>query len=250
MIERTELPDGIYLDLPEDTYHNATALGSGDIRRLAVSPEDFWFESKYNPLWSPEDSSTPSKTFGTAAHAMVLYGPSEFERRYGVTDFPGNIKAGIEDRKRLREEGRIPLKRSEWERIQQIGAIVRANPVLAEAFSGGIASEVSIFWTADGIQKKARIDYLKRRASVDLKTISPKHEGRSFVASCRDAMAAYNYPVQAAHYIEARQHMAELSKRVTSTEKARAGSFLPRFFRRPSPNTPSSSYSFKARALR
>lgn len=210
IIQRTILSDGVYLDLPEDTYHNATALGSGDIRRLAVSPEDFWFESKYNPLWRPEDSDTPAKTFGTAAHVMVLYGPTEFERRYAPTAFPGNIKAGIAERKEIREVGRIPLKQAEWERIQQIGAIVRSNPVLAEAFSNGLASELSVFWTADGIQRKCRIDYLKRRASVDLKTISPKHEGRSFVASCRDAIASYNYPVQAAHYIEGRQHMAGL----------------------------------------
>jgi hypothetical protein len=209
--EPSVLEDGVYLDLPEDVYHNATALGSGDMRRLAVSPPDFWFNSKMNPLWHPDDSLTPAKIVGTAAHVMVLYGREEFDRRYGATDYPGNIKAGQTERRRLREAGRIPIHREEWERIYQIGGIIRANPTLAQAFSGGAASEVSVFWTSpDGIKKKCRIDYLKTRASVDLKTVTNRHEGMSFVQACRQSIATYNYPLQAEHYREGRDMMAGL----------------------------------------
>jgi hypothetical protein len=189
------LDDGVYLNLDEASYHNASALGSGDIRRLAVSPPDFWFNSKMNPLWSPEDSETPAKIVGTATHVMVLYGADEFNRRYAFTEFPGNIKAGIAERDRIRAQGKVPIKQDDWQRIHQVGAIVRANPVLTNAFSGGAAAEVSVVWTsASGIQKKCRIDYLKQRASVDLKTITNRHENMDFVTACRHSIAAYDYP--------------------------------------------------------
>lgn len=204
------LPNGVYLNLPEEDYHNATALGSGDIRRLAVSPPDFWFNSKLNPLWHPDDSDTAAKQVGTAAHVMVLYSRDEFNRRYGACDYPGNIKLGKAEREKIRDAGKIPLRRDDWDRLHQIGAIVRANPTLTNAFSGGAASEVSIFWTSNGIQKKCRIDYLKPRASVDLKTITNRREGMSFPQACRAAIAEYNYPVQAEHYREGREQMARL----------------------------------------
>lgn len=205
------LPDGIYLNLAESTYHNATALGSGDMRRLAVSPPDFWFNSKMNPLWEEDDAATPAKIVGSATHAMVLYGMAEFMKHYAFTRFPGNRKDGIEERKRIRDSGRIPIKAADYERIQQVGAIVRGNRVLANAFSGGIATEISIFWTGDsGIQKKCRIDYLKQRASVDLKTITNTSDHMDFVTACRHAIASYDYPVQAEHYREGREQMARL----------------------------------------
>lgn len=207
------IEDGVYLDLPENDYHDATALGSGDIRRLAVSPPDFWFNSKMNPLWEPDNDQTPAKKIGTATHVMVLYGADEFNRRYAPTDHPGNRREGIDEVKRILAAGKTPIKRDDWTRIHMAGSIVRGNPELAKAFSGGAASEVSVFWTgASGIQKKCRIDYLKLRASVDLKTIANKHEGMDFVTACRHSIATYNYPVQGEHYREGREQMARLIK--------------------------------------
>jgi hypothetical protein len=212
-VQPITIPDGIYIDLPEEDYHNATALGSSDIRKLAVNPEDFWFESKMNPLWEPdEQDEKEALVVGAATHVMVLYGRSEFERRYGPCDFPGNRKLGIEERKRVREAGKIPLKRQHWDRIELAGGIFRGNRYLKEAFSGGVATEISVFWTVDGLQKKCRIDYLKQRATVDLKTIANKHEGMSFKGACRLSIAAYNYPVQAEHYREGREQMFRLAK--------------------------------------
>lgn len=222
------IPDGVYLDLAEDDYHDATALGSSDIRRLAVSPEEFWFESKFNPLWKP-NKPTPALKIGTATHVMVLYGSDEFNRRYAPTDFPGNVKAGKDEVARILAAGKIPLKRDDWQRIHMTGAIVRGNPHLANAFSGGAASEVSVFWTGENrIQKKCRIDYLKPRASVDLKTVSNSIEGTSFVSACRRSIATYDYPVQAEHYREGREQMARLisAKKIFGKPKDGSDEFI------------------------
>src|SRR5215472_7457876 len=160
---RQDLPVGVYLGLSEESYLRDVGLGSSDMKRLAYSPEDFWFESKMNPMWE-QDESTPAQKLGTAMHKMVLEGRQSFEGRYAPTDFPGNVKAGINERRRIEEDGKLAMSRHDWDRLQIQGAVIRANPVLAEAFDGGVGSEVTILWQANGMKKKCRIDKLKLRS--------------------------------------------------------------------------------------
>ena len=122
-LHRVDLPLGVYFHLPEQTYHDDIALGSGDMARLAASPEDFWFESKMNPLWEPSEP-TPAQKYGSAMHKMILEGRGIFETLYAPCEFPGNVKAGIEERKRIAGEGKLPLRRADWDRIEQLKASV------------------------------------------------------------------------------------------------------------------------------
>ena len=204
------LPEGIYIGLDEDTYHNDPALGSTDMKRLAQSPPDFWFNSKFNPDWESDDEDTPSRKFGRAAHKRVLEGRDVFLARYGSVSEPGNTKAGKDQRAAIEARGKEWLKSDDFRRIELMGAMVRGNPALTNAFTGGVAGEVSIFWQAkNGMRKKCRIDYLKPRASVDLKTIANQFN-EPFPQACRKAIGNYRYDVQAAHYAEGRAQMARL----------------------------------------
>lgn len=110
------------------------------------------------------------------------------------------------------EAGRIILKAAAFDRIRAAAGSVLANPHLAQSFTGG-APEVSLFWTdeVDGepVRRKARFDYLKPRAIVDLKSISTSRRGR-FPALCRRALAEWDYPVQAAAYLQARARLPEI----------------------------------------
>ena len=203
-----EHDDGVYFGLPEDEYHSDPAFGSSDMKKLATNPASWWFGSKFNPN-REEQEQTPSQFFGTALHKCILEGRLAFEAKYAPADFPGNIKAGIEERKAIIASGKLPVKRDDWTRIQTAGATVRANPHLAEAFSNG-QPEVSIFWTdTSGIRKKARIDFLKIRASVDVKTASNERD-IAFPLACRAALASYRYDAQATHYHDARAAMPAL----------------------------------------
>ncbi|MGF3025590.1 PD-(D/E)XK nuclease-like domain-containing protein [Methylobacterium aquaticum] len=109
-------------------------------------------------------------------------------------------------------DGRALLKGPDFDRIRAAAGSVLANPHLAQSFTGG-ASEVSLFWTdeIDGepVRRKARFDYLKPRAIVDLKSISTGRRGR-FPALCRRALAEWDYPVQAAAYLQARARLPEM----------------------------------------
>lgn len=106
------------------------------------------------------------------------------------------------------------LKPDNYDRIVQAGRAVLHNPYLAASFVGG-APEVSIFWTeqVDGepVRRKARFDYLKPRAVVDLKSVTPRGN-MSFPATCRKAIATWDYPTQAAAYLQARVQVERLAR--------------------------------------
>ena len=198
---------GIYFGMPEYEYHADPALGSTDVKRLAYSPADYWFSSPLNPHREPDDP-TPAQIFGTAIHKLILEGEQAFEGRYAPTKFNGATKAGKQERDDIRAAGKIALKQDDFDRIKISGAVIRANPHLGEAFHGGLP-EVSIFWESAGIRRKCRIDYLKRRASVDLKSIR-NSRNVGFSEACRRAISEFRYDVQAAHYRDGRAAMAAL----------------------------------------
>jgi hypothetical protein len=199
---RTLREPGVYFGLPWEEYLDDAALGSSAMVKLATEPADFWFESKFNPLWEHKDP-TPDQLLGTAYHTAVLEGREAFERRYAIKHFSWATNQGKAERAQMEAAGKLPVGIDQWSRIQQAGAVIRSNPYLGEAFVGGVASEVSIFWVANGIPKKCRIDYFKARASVDFKTIANEYEIK-FPQACRNQIARYEYLVQAEHYREGR----------------------------------------------
>lgn len=209
-ISPTDHPPGVYFGLDEDAYHNDVALGSTDMKRLATSPPQFWFESRYNAAWEPWDEK-PATVLGSARHKFVLEGKDAFLACYAPQTIPANTKAGKDEVEAIRASGRKPIKVDEFNRIMQIGTIVRSNPSIANAFSGGAGSEVSIFWVEDGIKRKCRIDYVKPRASVDLKSVANQFD-KHFPSACREAIAKYRYDIQAYHYAMGRRAAKDLFK--------------------------------------
>ncbi|MCO6050884.1 PD-(D/E)XK nuclease-like domain-containing protein [Mesorhizobium sp. RP14(2022)] len=203
------IPDGIHFGLEDTAYHADPALGSTGLKDLIDNAPDFWWSSWMNPARELE-KETPARIFGRAVHKCVLEGRSLFEQHYGPCEHHGNVKAGIAERVALEAEGKIALKRDDFNRILAASAFIKANSHLRAAFEGGYP-EVSVFWTQDGVRFKARFDYLKMRAIADLKSIrNPLN--KSFVQACRERIAGLDYIVSAAHYMAARSQMARLVK--------------------------------------
>ena len=205
--KREPFAPGIYFGLEEACYHADAAIGSTGMKKLADNPPAYWWDSPHNTM-REDDTDTPARLFGRAVHKFVLEGRAAFEDAYAPTEFSGSTKAGKEERERIASEGKQSIKRDDWNRIMMAGTIIRANPEISGAFSGG-QPEVSIFWERDGIRRKARFDYLKPRAIVDLKSNANTMD-IDFVASCRKAIGSYRYDVQAAHYFDARAQMPRL----------------------------------------
>lgn len=117
---------------------------------------------------------------------------------------------------RCKSHGLTPLPPDVWAEVQQSAAFITRNPVLSKAFTGG-APEVSVFWHEEvedpesgqfyTVPLKARFDYLKPRAIVDLKSINDVRPGRTPVEACLQAIWNFRYDGQATHYGEARKQL-------------------------------------------
>jgi hypothetical protein len=161
-----------------------------------------------NPM-RPPDPDTPARLRGRAMHKLVLEGEAAFDALYmrgpehdqdmTPAEKSASTKAANAEAKKI---GKKILPADAYDRVSISSAMITKNPKLATAFTGG-ASEVSIFWTRDGVRRKARLDYLKPRGIGDLKSINNTRE-IAFPAACRQSIANYHYEMQAAHYIEAR----------------------------------------------
>lgn len=239
--------DGIYFGLPAEEYHADEAIGSTGMKKLIVSPVEWWWQTPRNPLYKPQ-KMTPAMIMGAAMHALVLEGQDEFDRRFvkeiTPADYPNalattdELKAFLDSRGRnckikkadlirqvLEEPNHPPIWQLVQERYAQENAgktimgeeeyeavllssrMVTANPELAPAFEGGMP-EVSVFWTVDGVRLKCRFDYLKIKSTIDLKSYAVKSAGRSIDSSIYQAIGAERYDVQGVHYGNGRMQIA------------------------------------------
>jgi hypothetical protein len=94
--------------------------------------------------------------------------------------------------------------------IEVAAAMIEKHPVLSRAFSGGMP-EVSCFWTdrETGVPMKARFDYLKPKAIIDLKTVGDEVHLPLKKAFAR-AIASYKLHLQARLYLDAANEARKL----------------------------------------
>jgi hypothetical protein len=100
-----QLPDGVYIGLPEEVYHADTALGSTSIKQLAKNPPKW----QYDRL-RPRKEVTPEHfIWGRAFHCRILEGKEEFERRYAKppvpADYPHALNTTDQIKDFLKENG-------------------------------------------------------------------------------------------------------------------------------------------------
>lgn len=74
-----ELSDGIYYNMPDETYHAIPRLSASGVKNLLVSPMTF-----YSRSWMNKDRVNEGKHFdiGKAYHARILEGRAAFEQRF------------------------------------------------------------------------------------------------------------------------------------------------------------------------
>lgn len=227
---------GVYFGLDEAEYHADPSLGSTDVRRLRHTPADWWWHSAYN-VHRPKDDEDDKqavkrgdgKAVGTAIHHYVLHGPESFHAAYRCR--PDHIDRLTDARARmLAPGGQKLLWEEDYTRTVIATRMIIANPALEQSFLGG-APEVSVFWRQpfEGrmVPCKARFDYLKLRAVVDLKSIRNSRE-LPFPEACRRRIAEARYDMQAAHYCRARRQLPALVEagRVYGLENDRAGGHI------------------------
>lgn len=125
--------DGIYFGLPDIEYHALPRLSATGIKKLLISPPDFWLESWMNP-----DRDTTEKAWqrdGRAYHAALLE-PVRFMETYtraiSKDDFAGAIlTTDTEIKAKLAEFGQAKTKAGE-------NVLDRAHRLKAAGYGGPI----------------------------------------------------------------------------------------------------------------
>jgi len=69
---------GIYLNMPEDTYHAIEALGSSSIKAISDDPVEY----QYQHLNEEPEPESNAKLLGSAIHCRLLDGREAFHRSY------------------------------------------------------------------------------------------------------------------------------------------------------------------------
>lgn len=238
----SDLPaPGIYFGMPEEEYHQAPALSNSGIKNLRVSSMIFWARSWLNPHPVRKESGAmelgkaydcriiEGKTAFYQRYAQAL-DPEQYQKAARTIDdlkdlLPASIKPAkrkgelieqvleyepdaliwdrvVEEHAR-RNEGKALLTAETLARIEIAAAMIERDPELCKAFTGGYP-QVSIFWECPetGVPMKARLDYLKVRAIVDLKTFGNAMD-RPVDHAIFHAMANQKYHIQAVVYQEA-----------------------------------------------
>lgn len=83
-----EHPDGVYLNLTEESYYVDWAVGGTSLTTLKTSPPDWWWESPFNELVPPkafkDEDATKAQLFGSAVHICLLEGVDVFQLAHAI----------------------------------------------------------------------------------------------------------------------------------------------------------------------
>ncbi|WP_327029737.1 PD-(D/E)XK nuclease-like domain-containing protein [Micromonospora sp. NBC_01740] len=186
---------GIYPDMPEDVYHAdpvpGGSLSSSGARKLVPPKTPAHYRHDVdNPPPSREDFD-----LGKAFHTRVLGVGAAI---VVVDAKTWQTKAAREARAEAYAASQVPLLVHQAEQVDAMAAAVRRHPLAAALLSKG-QPEQSLFWTDErtGIWRRARLDWLRTDAIVDLKSCESADE--EHVAK---AIARYGYHAQADYYLD------------------------------------------------
>lgn len=137
-------------------------------------------------------------------HGKVPFGKRKEDFVAQLLDLEPDAPIWEECQRRHEEEnaGRCQLSYEVIERIEIAARMIEKHEELSQAVRGGYP-EVSLLWVCakTGVPMKARVDYLKLKLMVDLKSYENKFE-LSPEQACRKAIANNRYPLQPSVYLE------------------------------------------------
>jgi hypothetical protein len=160
----------IVRDLPMETYHASKALSaSGAFTLASECPAMFWARSPFNPDALPPKNGKDLDV-GSALHLAALEPDRLVDRTRIVDADDWRTKEARNERDDARGAGIVPLLRKDLDLVTRLRAALLANPYVVDLLDGA-DTEVSYFWTADGVPLKARADIIARdgQAIGDLK---------------------------------------------------------------------------------
>jgi ATP-dependent exoDNAse (exonuclease V) beta subunit len=204
-------------NMSNEEYHAHPAIGS---TTLKYAVEDMkLFQAAIQGRLDKEESS--SMAFGTLAHAVVL--EDKMDNLVSDAQIIAQIMASKPDTVRPTNTSRYKIWRAEQleakkeiikisdhERLKGMKEAFEKHPIASNVIFDGVA-ESSYFTTIDGIEYKARPDYLVESRDgnylVDYKTI-----GKDLtIKNVEAAIANYRYDISAVHYLQVVERVTGLN---------------------------------------
>ncbi|MHC5536685.1 PD-(D/E)XK nuclease-like domain-containing protein [Singulisphaera rosea] len=242
--ERLQIEPGIYFQMPEETYHAAQGLSCSGIKHLTVSKLNYWHRNLNPAREPEDDNGARrfGKAVHSFALEPERFA-SSFAMKLSPEDYPGALVT-MEDMKAFLEANNLPksgkkksdlaerilasglpamvwdqelsrhaslhagktfLTKEESRKIAAAAEVLAADPYASAALSGGMP-EVSFFVRdpETGVMLKARMDYVRPRSTVDLKTFS-NSRGKPVEKAIFEAIYYEGYHLQCVFYNQVRE---------------------------------------------
>ncbi|MCP4900074.1 MAG: hypothetical protein GY906_24150 [bacterium] len=199
---------------PEDEDTEPKRIGKAYHRRIVEGRA--LFEKSYAPKLDISDYGHVLRTSEEIKAALQdkdlprTGNKAQLIKRLREADPSVPLWSSIEAAYKESNAGKEFLDRDLMDRIEIAAAMVEKHPTVSKCFQGGYP-EVSILWTDEetGVKMKARLDYLKAQAIIDLKTYSNVYD-RPIDRAISTAMANGRYHIQAAIYSHAVERAKEM----------------------------------------
>lgn len=240
---------GIHFGLPKEAYQADPSFSASGCKDMLVGPLTYWIRSPLNPDREENGTKATDmgEAFHVRLLEGDEAFKEQYAIKPDPSDYPDAIMDGKGLRERCGElgvkkggsnaelcerileadpdavlwpkivadwqrenEGKIALPYKQFLEVERQARLVDMQDSARKALSGGYP-EVSLFWVdpETGVRMKARVDYMKVRAAVDLKSFSNAMDMPTDTAIAR-AMANYKYHVQGSVYCDGIEHAKAL----------------------------------------
>ena len=248
---------GIYFDLPEDVNHSARALSCSGMKHLTVSDLNYWHRNINPDREPDEDTEARRFGKAVHCYALERERfDASFTMKLSEEDFP-NALVTDDDLKRFLETNGLPksgkrkqdridrvvasglpaiiwdhelerhaalhqgktfLSTDESRRIERAAAVMAADPYVCAALKGGMP-EVSFFVRdpESAVMLKARMDYVRPRSTIDIKTFS-NSRNKPVEKAIFEAIYYEGYYLQCVYY----NHVREIARRQLAAGEIRS----------------------------
>jgi len=179
------------------SYLADPAYSASDFKLVIKQNARALWHSKFNEL-APPKLPTPAMKFGTMLHAMCLE-PDTFHEKFRVVENK-RTKEGKALALDYDKQGITAVSPLDAALLDNMTQAICSHPKAHELLNEGL-SEQSFWWTHNEskLDLKCRCDKVNGDTIVDLKTTG---EGGSSPESFTKTITAFNYHLQAAHYLQ------------------------------------------------
>jgi hypothetical protein len=143
-------------------YFKLDAVSNSKLSRLAKCPKAMTIEFE----------TTPAMLTGTLAHALILEGPEVFHQRYIVApDVDKRTKEGKTLYQSFCEanKDKTVITLDQLQAVAGMAESVASHPACREILADG-QPELAVTWEEEGLDAKAKCDWVSSAALIDLKT--------------------------------------------------------------------------------